>query len=67
MCLGVRTGVGYAAIVGCLGMCVFLFWIAAAGGRPQLPGFQEPALGVRRAIARYGLYGVGMWRGFMVE
>jgi len=27
----------------------------------------EPALGVSRDIARYGWYGGGMWRGFMVE
>jgi hypothetical protein len=27
----------------------------------------EPALGVSRAIARYGWYGGGIWRGFMVE
>ena len=26
----------------------------------------EPFLGVRRAIARYGWYSSGMWRGWMV-
>jgi hypothetical protein len=27
----------------------------------------EPALDVSRAIARYGWYGGGIWRGFMLE
>ena len=27
----------------------------------------EPVLGVSRAIARYGWYGEGIWRGFMAE
>ena len=31
-----------------------------------MASISEPVLGVRRAMARYGWYGGGTWRGFMV-
>jgi hypothetical protein len=34
VCASVRMLVGCVAIVGCLGMFGFLFWIGVAGGRP---------------------------------
>jgi hypothetical protein len=48
-------------------MFVVHVWLGVAGGKAAIARISDPALGVSRAMARYGWYGGGIQRGFIIE